>query len=576
MITVMTLTFASTDQEKPVMNRSKLKVWVLAIVLTGSFLLCLASLNPDRFGRYHDDTIFVTTAKALATGQGYRIISMPYEPVQVKYPPFYPFLLSLVWRVHPQFPENVTAMMLLSILATVSFLGLSWKYLVNEGYASRWQALLIVALAAINWRVLVLGTTVYSEMLYASLSVGGLSLAERYGKGRKGWISGIGSGVLMGLAFLTRTSGVVLLIAVACYYVLHKQSWKRFVPVIVGGLFVLGWVGWCYAHSPTAASQGTAYYASTSYLHDFYAVIAEEQALSDSSRLVAFSSIVATNFLMLILMSVPMVSLGLDYDWIQGSGGDFFLIRFGLILFAFIFLARGFMRRRSSEFRLVHLYVVSYLALHVVWPYTSYDRFLMPLLPFLLLFWIAELAALTPLLRNNLTSGRLATVISAACIGLVLLALIGVALHNYGSGIRRSLASASLRKIAKPTTSGDAQAIRWIAANTDASDVLVCYQDLLYYLYTGRKAARSYLGRASVSVEDPETAGSEQSKLVLRVINENNGRYLIVTLSDYEGLPDLHRKSLEALLEQYPQRFVPAFESTDGRTRIYRIHNGAG
>jgi len=169
----MTLTFASPDQEKAVTNKSRPKVWVLAVALAGSFLLCLASLNPDSFGRYHDDTIFVTTAKALASGQGYRIISMPSEPVQVKYPPFYPFLLSLIWRVHPQFPENVTAMMLLSIIATVSFLGLSWQYLVNESYASRWRALLIVILAAINWRILVLGTTVYSEMVYASLSVVG-------------------------------------------------------------------------------------------------------------------------------------------------------------------------------------------------------------------------------------------------------------------------------------------------------------------------------------------------------------------------------------------------------------------
>lgn len=569
----MTLTFASTDQEKAATNKSRLKVWVLAIVLAGSFLLCLASLNPDRFGRYHDDTIFVTTAKALASGQGYRIISMPNEPVQVKYPPFYPFLLSLVWRVYPQFPENVTPMMLLSIIATVSFLGLSWQYLVNESYASRWQALLIVALAAINWRVLVLGTTVYSEMVYASLSVGGLSLAEMYGKGRKGWITGIGSGVLMGLAFLTRTSGVVLLIAVASYYILHKQFWKRLPPVLVGGLFVLGWVGWCYAHSPKAVSQGTAYYASTSYLHDFSAVIAEEQAISNSSGLMAFSSVVATNFFMLILMSVPMVCLGLDYNWIQGSGGDFFLLRFGLILFAFIFLVKGFMRLRLGAFRLLHLYVVLYLALHLVWPYTSYDRFLMPLLPFLLLFFIAELAALIPLLRNNLTSGRLSAVISAASVGLVLLALIGVTLHNYGSGIQRSLASASLSKIAKPT-SGDAQAIQWITANTATSDVLVCYQDLLYYLYTGRKAARSYLGRAGVS-EEHSDATYEQSKIVLRIISENNGRYLIVTLSDYE-LPDPHRKSLEALLEQHPQMFVPVFESTDGQSKIYRIDNSTG
>jgi 4-amino-4-deoxy-L-arabinose transferase-like glycosyltransferase len=555
------------------MKKTRLDLWVLALVLAGSFLLSLASLDPDRFGKYQDDTLLVTTAKALAIGQGYRIISMPNDPLQVKYPPFYPFVLSLIWRVNPQFPENVTAMMLASILTTVSFLGLSWRYMVKEGYSSTWQALVIVAITAMNWRILVLGTTVYSEMLYALLSVGALSLAELYGKEQKGWPTGVASGVLIGLAFLTRTSGVVLLIAVALYYLLHKQSWRRFAPVLVGGMFVLVWLGWCFVYSPKPGSSG--YYVSTSYIHDFYAVIAEEQGISNSSMLMAFLTIVATNFFMLILMSVPMVCLGLDYNWIQGSGGDLFLIKFGLIVFAFIFLAKGFIRQKSGGFRLLHLYVVSYLALHLVWPFTSYDRFLMPLLPFLLLFGIVELTALIYPLRKNLASGRLATVVSVAFIALVFTAVVGVALSGYGSGIRRSLASASLAKTTKPPTSGDAEAIQWVTSNTDTSDILVCYQDLLYYLYTGRKAVRSYLGRTNVSDEDPEAATSEQSKLALRIINDNDGRYLIVTKAECEDLPDVHRRSLEALLQAHPRRFVAVFESTDGQAKIYRITNDA-
>jgi hypothetical protein len=271
-----------------------------------------------------------------------------------------------------------------------------------------------------------------------------------------------------------------------------------------------------------------------------------------------------------------MVSLGLDYNWIQAAGGNLFLLRFGLIILAFVFLARGFIRTQSSKYRLLHLYVLLYLSLHVFWPYTSYDRFLMPLLPFLLLFGVAELSALTPVVRRNLTSGGLVKMISAACVGLVVVSLIIVAVHNYGSGLRRSLGSASLKKTTTPSASGDAEAIEWVTTNTETSDVLICYQDLLYYLYTGRKAARSYLGRANVSVGNPELAKSEQSKLVLRVIDENRGRYLIVTKSDYEDLPDIHRESIEALLQASPQRFVRVFQSSDEQTRIYRINNSAG
>src|SRR6266567_4924511 len=141
-----------------------LRISSLVIVLTGAVMLYFASLAPARFGEYHDDGIYVTTAKALATGKGYRIISLPYEPAQTKYPPLYPFLLSLIWRVYPQFPQNLIWMMLLSVAATLSFLALTYRYLVRQSYATHWQALIVVALAAMNWRTVIVATGIYSEM----------------------------------------------------------------------------------------------------------------------------------------------------------------------------------------------------------------------------------------------------------------------------------------------------------------------------------------------------------------------------------------------------------------------------
>src|SRR5713101_9038321 len=92
-------------------NTRRLSIVMLVIVLAGSCLLYLVALDPRRFGDYHDDGMYVTVAKALGMGQGYRIISLPYEPAQTKFPPFYPFLLSLIWRVNPTFPQNLIWMM---------------------------------------------------------------------------------------------------------------------------------------------------------------------------------------------------------------------------------------------------------------------------------------------------------------------------------------------------------------------------------------------------------------------------------------------------------------------------------
>jgi hypothetical protein len=61
-------------------------------------LLCLNADVPH-LGHFHDDSIYWVCARSLASGSRYRIASLPGEPYQTKYPPLYPGLLSLVWRL---------------------------------------------------------------------------------------------------------------------------------------------------------------------------------------------------------------------------------------------------------------------------------------------------------------------------------------------------------------------------------------------------------------------------------------------------------------------------------------------
>ena len=43
-----------------------------------------AAINPRILGLFHDDGIYAVAAKALADGDGYRIISLPGDPAQTK------------------------------------------------------------------------------------------------------------------------------------------------------------------------------------------------------------------------------------------------------------------------------------------------------------------------------------------------------------------------------------------------------------------------------------------------------------------------------------------------------------
>jgi hypothetical protein len=533
----------------------------LVVILFGSSLLYIAALRPDSLGFYHDDSVYVTTAKALATGEGYRIISLPYEPAQTKYPPFYPMLLSLIWRAWPDFPQNLVAMMLLSVAATVGFLALSYLYLVRRGYAGRWQALVAVGLAAVNWRTVVLATSLYSEMVYALLSVLALHMAEEYEQRQKSKASGVILGVVIGLAFLTRSIGLTLLIAVAGHYVWRRQ-WKRvLIPVAVGGLFVVGWALWCHLNRTDVQGINVAYY--TSYTDYINHVIESLQSQNETSRLAILSGLWVRNILMLTLISPMVLITGIDYIGAQYFG------------FVSLFVLAGFIRQMKSGLRLLHLYIICYIPMAAFIPFPSYDRYLMPVLPFILLFVITEAERLSLLIRSELTrNAKAIRKASAVFIVLALLILVCAVLYNHYSETYRRLGSKPFRMTASPAAA-DAEAIKWINDYANPSDVLICYHDPVYYLYTGRKAERSLPMREWIYWQEDQKSLEVIEALIFQIVEQGNGRYLILTSTDYE-LEDQtgqYRKILDGIIERHADKFTAVFNSRDGHSRILRVND---
>src|SRR5262245_12078008 len=90
---------------------------LMALGLAGVMGLCsFFFVVPDVCGAYHDDGVYVITAKSLAEGHGYRLLHLPGQPRQTKYPPLFPAVLALFWRLYPDYPAN------LRLLLTVPFL----------------------------------------------------------------------------------------------------------------------------------------------------------------------------------------------------------------------------------------------------------------------------------------------------------------------------------------------------------------------------------------------------------------------------------------------------------------------
>jgi hypothetical protein len=534
----------------------------LAVLLAAAALTYWAAAAPEKFGFYHDDALYVVTAKSLATGQGYRIISLPYEPAETKYPPLYPFLLSLIWRASPIFPENIPRLMALSAVAMLAFLSLVWLYLVDRRYAAGWVALTAIAAAALNWRTVVLATATLSEALYAALSVGVLWLAEARAGTRPGRFPRLVLGIGMGLLVLTRTSGIALLVAVFVWHLIRRQTSKWLLSFGVASAIVLSWGLWVRANRTDSENFTAAYY--TSYWRDWSDSL-KSAGSAENGNVAAVASLVGNQAFRLMAVSLPVVCLGLDYRWYDGKDSTLVAVGLLLLVATTALLVAGFVKQCKRSVRLLHLYILCYLGLHLVWPYTAHDRFLMPLLPFLIVFLLGAMTSVPLLVRKG--AARPSTLSSwtrSAAVGLLVTGIVLFALWQHASGLHRVLGSA--RHGYSAQASEDDEIARWIREHTGASDVLIGYRDPDCYLRTGRRMVRS-------SFVMQGTGSKGRAQMLFRLIRENHARFLVRRSGDFDqdAQPEAQRNSLGAILSEYPENFIPVFQTSSGRGVVYRI-----
>lgn len=214
-------------------------------------------------GIVQDDGIYVITAKALAEGQGYRLINLPDSPSQTKYPILYPALLAVVWKLWPSFPANLLAMQLLTLLFGAMALGLTYLYVTTFSYFSRPVAISSGLLCATSPFFLFFSTNTLSEMPFAFFTVISMYALDRY-------IRALSSsrleqsliGISLALPFLTRTIGGVFVLVGLLILHLRRRPLRW---VVLGATFAaLPWCMWMLIAPDWGQPIATAYY--TNYL----------------------------------------------------------------------------------------------------------------------------------------------------------------------------------------------------------------------------------------------------------------------------------------------------------------------
>jgi hypothetical protein len=209
--------------------------------------------TPYLVGVFHDDGVYAVLARSLATLHGFRYEQLPGSPPATHYPPLYPIALALVWRVAPDFPGNISALLALNAVA-IGIAAAGLQRLLHAWFGWRDEpAALVAIIALLGVPILTLAGALMSEPLFLAALPPVLLLTQRAldeDDDRRALIAGLA----VGLASLVRAHGIALLGA-AVLLLLSRGALRR--ALVLGATAVvvqLPWAIWCALATPRVAS----------------------------------------------------------------------------------------------------------------------------------------------------------------------------------------------------------------------------------------------------------------------------------------------------------------------------------
>jgi hypothetical protein len=430
---------------------------VFVLLLVPSALYLFKNMDMPEFGKFHDDGLLMVSAKSLATGQGFRILSLPEQPAQTKYPILYPLYLSIVWKLNPNFPANLGLARILNWILLIASLALSWLYFRKEGFSDP-RTILLVALLAVNPYMILFGTNTFSEVFFVCWLLAAFLLATRDGMH---WA--ILAGAAAGCAYLSRTAGIALIVSMPAWY-WWRRDLRRAVGFVAGMLpFVLSWMLWSRHNIIHTVDQTLIYY--TDYVKYEFLTVG-----LDNLHIVLWKNLDGLLYGMGSLaippvFAFPVVKILTEVVAIAMISGCVRLYRRGIGV-------------QYSFFAIISS------AMLIVWHFPSNARFVLPICPLLFAGLVTELEHLAGMLKSAIRHKEMSQRVVAwgmsAAVAAILLAT--VALQCYMAFFYLDDAAQQYRvKLVDMRA-----AYSWIAANVPPGAAVLSNDDPILYLYSGR------------------------------------------------------------------------------------------
>lgn len=482
-----------------------------------------------------DNAGYMILGEALGGGQGYRDLYLPETPLHTKYPPFYPALLAVLGWV-----GGLQLFKVASLGLTTAAVGLAGTL------ARRWvggpAAVLLALVVAVNPVLLDYGHWVLSEAPFLALVLASLvaleaadlapaagrsgaggSAAGGAGDGEPTGVLGIGSNrLLFGLglaaasaAFLTRTAGLPLLLAAALWPALERWPRRLTAAVLVVAATAGGW----------AVYQQVAAPGQPGYLGELLLVDPYDPAAGRVG--VAGLFVRGMENLWEYVSRVLPTSLGLGES---GRTGDIVPVTAGLVVTGLAL--GGWVTRARQRLGPSELFVFLYVGLIAAWPSVWTDRrFLLPVLPLLLLYAVLAAGQLSARLRAGGESGLSAVGAGGLATAIALVGFVDGAGEVPGR-FDCQMSYAAGEPCVSPAYRSFYDAARWTRDNTPDDAVVANRKPRLFFLHARRRGfVYPYTSEPELLLREIERRGADH--LVVDAISGTTARYLVPAVQQH-------------------------------------------
>jgi hypothetical protein len=425
--------------------------------LSGAFL----------FGVYDDDGVYVALGKAIAQGAGYRSIHLVGAPLQMRYPPGLPLLLSIPWALGGSLDAVRATVAVVNVLVTAGAAAVIWWI------GRRELSLSPLPLAVCAVSPFVLDATIQffnlslSEPYFTLGWAVALVLVSRLLRDEQGAPQpgrALATGLVLAATTLFRAAGIALVPAVLGV-LLWRRRWTAAAVCAAASLGPL--VGWAGLR---------AVWAARGPLSTFPDDLGYWRWLGASGPIAVVmygARAVATNVL----------------GYLRELSSTMFSMRaVGFAVLGAAILAAGVacVRLRTLQAPLV-LTVLCATALTLLWPFGQ-GRLVLPLLPFLGLLTASTVDV-------GVRSGAPGTawgipailLVIATAVTLRQVELRGAAVRAFGSGVMPPQEDRSPTLTLAFRSRFIAQVADWVRQHTSAGDRIMVQAPAAVFLYTGRR-----------------------------------------------------------------------------------------